>query len=58
MALLQMKLILYLLSLQISETTGAIAEPAFPAKLLINTIVEYCEIFDLISSETLYMLNL
>ena len=42
-------------SLHISETTGAIAEPALPAKLLNNTIVEYCEILDLISSDFLYV---
>ena len=40
-------------SLHISEITGAIAEPAFPARLLISIIVEYCEILDLISSDIL-----
>ena len=44
-----MRLIPYLHSLHISDTTGDMAEPALPAKLLIKITVEYFEIFDFIS---------
>ena len=40
-------------SLHILETTGAIAEPALPARLLIMTTVEYLLILDFIASDPL-----